>query len=156
MKPNTYSNAFSLNQIFLTKDFSLTYKPFHQPFQQDNSHLIEQHHLESSQTFLKSLLKLGNLPYYNTPKQTLNSFLLALSNSSPPVQTSNSTSLTSAKQKGFNISLKDNYNELSQISANAETSLNNNIHRNCGFALQSRVNPHTQLNPSLNEVKRNC
>jgi hypothetical protein len=32
-----------------------------------------------------------------------------------------------------------------------------NIHRNCGFALQSRVqHPHTQLNPSLNKVKRNC
>ena len=38
----------------------------------------------------------------NTEKQTLNSFLLDLSNLSPPVQTSNSTSLTSAKQKGFN------------------------------------------------------
>jgi len=31
---------------------------------------------------------------------------------------------------GHNISLKDNSNELSQISSNDETSLNNNIKRN--------------------------
>jgi hypothetical protein len=37
------------------------------------------------------------------------------------------------------------------------TFLNADIKRNCGFALQSRVqHPHTQLNPSLNKVKRNC
>ena len=37
------------------------------------------------------------------------------------------------------------------------TSHNLNIHQNCGFALQSRVqHPHTQLNHSLNKVKRNC
>ena len=49
----------------------------------------------------------------------------------------------STSGKRHNISLKDNSNELSQISSNDETSLNNNIHRNCGFALQSRVqHPH--------------
>jgi len=36
-------------------------------------------------------------------RHSLNSFLLALSNSSPPVRTSNSTSLTSDKPKGFNM-----------------------------------------------------
>jgi len=46
------------------------------------------------------------------------------------------TSQTSPKgdfsnEKEHNISLKDNSNELSQISSNDETSLNNNIHRRC-------------------------
>jgi hypothetical protein len=36
-----------------------------------------------------------------------------------------------------NISLKDNSNELSQISSNDETSLNNNIKLNFEFTLQS-------------------
>jgi hypothetical protein len=36
-----------------------------------------------------------------------------------------------------NISLKDNSNELSQISSNDETSLNNNIKLNFEFILQS-------------------
>ena len=74
------------------------------------------------------------------------------SNQSPPVRTSPNGDFY--KEKEHNISLKDNSLELSQMSN--DTSVNSDIHRNCGFALQSRVNPHTQLNPSLNEVKRNC
>jgi len=53
-----------------------------------------------------------------------------LSNLSPPVQTSNSTSLTSAKQKGFNKDLTENSEEFSQIEANASTLLNPDIRRN--------------------------
>ena len=45
-------------------------------------------------------------------------------------QTLNPTDSTLLKAEGFNISLKDNSNELSQISSNDETSLNNNIRRN--------------------------
>jgi len=36
-----------------------------------------------------------------------------------------------SKAQSPNISLKDNSKELSQISSNDETSLNNNIHRRC-------------------------
>jgi len=60
-----------------------------------------------------------------------------LSNSSPPVRTSNSTSLTSDKPKGFNISLKESPKVDSQISSNDETSLNNNIMFNKLKMLQS-------------------
>jgi len=55
-----------------------------------------------------------------------------------------------SKAQSPNISLKDNSNELSQISSNDETSLNNNIHRNCGFALQSQVqHPQSKLKQSF-------
>jgi len=51
-------------------------------------------------------------------------------------QTPNSASQVS-KADEHNIILKDNSNELSQISSNDETSLNNNIQRNLRGLLQS-------------------
>ena len=42
-----------------------------------------------------------------------------------------------SKAQSPNISLKDNSNELSQISSNDETSLNNNIRRNSDTPLKS-------------------
>ena len=51
---------------------------------------------------------------------------------SPPVQTSNSTSLTSAKQKGFNMGLEVQKSEISspKLSPTEITSPNPNIKRN--------------------------
>ena len=51
-----------------------------------------------------------------------------MSNSSPTSQTSPKGNFSNEKE--HNISLKDNSNELSQISSNDETSLNNNIKLN--------------------------
>jgi hypothetical protein len=51
-----------------------------------------------------------------------------LGNQSPTYQTSPNGDFSNEKE--HNISLKDNSNELSQISSNDETSLNNNIKRN--------------------------
>jgi len=71
------------------------------------------------------------------------------------------TSQTKSSNKDFpngehNISLKESVNTDSQISSNDETSLNNNIHRNCGFALQSRVqSSHSIKMLPLTEVKGN-
>ena len=65
-----------------------------------------------------------------TKKQTLNSFLLALSNSSPPVRTSNSPSLTSDKPKGFNMGLKVPTSSSPKLSPTEITSPNPNIKLN--------------------------
>ena len=53
-----------------------------------------------------------------------------------------------------NISLKDNSLELSQISANAETSLNNNIKRNSLLLCKKQLNPieEKELNTSHNST----
>jgi len=53
-----------------------------------------------------------------------------LSNLSPPVQTSNSTSLTSAKQKGFNMGLEASATPTPKLSPTEITSPNPNIRRN--------------------------
>jgi len=58
-----------------------------------------------------------------------------LSNLSPPVQTSNSTSLTSALQKGFNKDYQETSEEVSQIPNG--TSDNPDIKLNLGFPSQS-------------------
>ena len=65
-----------------------------------------------------------------------------LSNSSPLVQTSNSTSLTSAKQKGFNMGLEVQKSKISspKLSPTEITSLNPDIKRNFGFCSKSRRN----------------
>jgi hypothetical protein len=52
---------------------------------------------------------------------------------SPTPQTSPKGDFSNEKE--HNVSLKDNSNELSQISSNDETSLNNNIKLNRGFVL---------------------
>lgn len=54
------------------------------------------------------------------------------------VSPTNFPSEFSTSGKRHNISLKDNSNELSQISSNDETSLNNNIM--CPFAFGSQIN----------------
>ena len=63
---------------------------------------------------------------YKKPKQKLLSI-------SPTSQTSPEGDFSNEKE--HNISLKDNSNELSQISSNDETSLNNNIMFNSDKAL---------------------
>jgi len=55
------------------------------------------------------------------------------------VPPSNFPSEFSINGKRHNISLKDNSNELSQISSNDETSLNNNINRNKLGCLTGRL-----------------
>jgi len=59
-----------------------------------------------------------------------------LSNSSPPVRTSNSTSLTSAKQKGFNMGLEVQKSKISspKLSPTEITSPNPNIKCNLKIA----------------------
>lgn len=64
MISNTCLFSFSKNQTFFSKDFSYSCKPFHSLSQRDNLHLTEQDHLAFFQTFLKSFLKLDNLPFY--------------------------------------------------------------------------------------------
>ena len=64
MNLNTCSIFSSKIQTFFSKDFVYSCKPFHSLSQQDNLRLNEQHHLGFFQTFLKSFLKLDNLPFY--------------------------------------------------------------------------------------------
>ena len=73
---------------------------------------------------------------YGIIGQEFNKKHLDLSNLSPPVQTSNSTSLTSAKQKGFNMGLKASAQEPTpKLSPTEITSPNPNIKLNLAFCL---------------------
>jgi hypothetical protein len=65
---------------------------------------------------------------YGIIGQEFNKKHLDLSNSSPPVQTSNSTSLTSAKQKGFNKDLTATQ-QVATPKCPSDTSLNPDIQR---------------------------
>jgi hypothetical protein len=60
----------------------------------------------------------------------VHSYYLVFRKETAPVVTLNPTDSIFLSEKAINISLKDNSNELSQISSNDETSLNNNIRRN--------------------------
>jgi len=82
------------------------------------------------------------------PELGLHIFESAYKTDGHPVQKLLSVSPTSqtspkgdfSEEKEHNISLKDNSNELSQISSNDETSLNNNIKLNRGNRLQEGLN----------------
>ena len=67
-----------------------------------------------------------------------------VSNSSPPVRTSNSTSLTSDKPKGFNMGLEVPTSSPPKLSPTEITSPNPNIKRNLSFGLQAGLNRRTK------------
>ena len=128
MSSNTCLFFFSGNQTFFSKDFFCSCKPFPSPSQQDNLHLTGQHHLGFFQTFLKSLLKLDNLPFYLDKEGFFDLNIYRLNSIAPNSNFKIKDFNFSLREKGFNMGLEENSNEFSQI-ANA-TSPNPNINRN--------------------------
>jgi len=93
-------------------------------------------HISWKQHFEK--LKSFNLIYVEKEKQVKKIFLTENGKSLLVIFNQSPTSQTKSSNEDFpngehNISLKDNSKELSQISSNDETSLNNNIIRNRGI-----------------------
>ena len=88
---------------------------------------------KSTAPFASALVIFSQKQYKNKIIYYNESVNKTLFNVRSETRTLNPTDLTFPTEKEHNISLKDNSNELSQISSNDETSLNNNIKRNFSF-----------------------
>jgi len=128
MKSNTCSFFFLENQTFFSKDFFYSCMPFRSLFQQDNLHPTEQHHLGFFQTFLKSLLKLDNLPFYLNKEGFFDLNIYRFNSIAPNSNFKIKDFDFSLREKGFNMGLEENSVEFSQIeNQRFSTSPNPNI-----------------------------